>query len=93
MSEPTHMDARGTNPADRGDVEARVQQILNMIRPAVQSDGGDVELVAVTEEGEVQVRFHGACVGCPSSTMTLQSGIERQLKDRVPEVTSIRLVT
>ena len=64
-----------------------------MIRPAVQSDGGDLELVNVTEEGVVSVRFHGACVGCPSSTMTLQSGIERNLKQHIPGVTRVEAVS
>jgi Fe-S cluster biogenesis protein NfuA len=71
-----------------------VQDVLNMIRPAVQADGGDIELVDVTEgTGVVSVRFHGACHGCPSSTMTLQHGIERNLKEKVPEVTSVIPVT
>ncbi|MHC5113688.1 MAG: NifU family protein [Planctomycetota bacterium] len=70
----------------------RVQAILNLIRPAIQSDGGDLELVDVREDGTVLVRFHGACVGCPSSSITLQVGIERQLKDRIPEVTAVETV-
>jgi Fe-S cluster biogenesis protein NfuA len=67
----------------------RVQAVINLIRPAVQADGGDIELVDVTEDGTVQIRFHGACHGCPSSTMTLQMGIERNLRERVPEVTRV----
>ena len=67
----------------------KVQNVLNLIRPAVQADGGDVELVDVTPEGVVQIRFHGACHGCPSSTMTLQDGIERNLREKVPEVTQV----
>jgi Fe-S cluster biogenesis protein NfuA len=70
-------------------VRERVQGIINLIRPAVQADGGDIELVDVTSEGQVQIRFHGACHGCPSSTMTLQDGIARNLKEKVPEVTSV----
>lgn len=70
----------------------RVEQVIERIRPAVQSDGGDLELVEVTDEGVVRVRFHGACVGCPSSTMTLQLGIERNLKEYVPEVQSVQSV-
>jgi Fe-S cluster biogenesis protein NfuA len=70
----------------------RVEQVLNLIRPAVQSDGGDVELVDVSPDGVVQVRLHGACVGCPSSTMTLQTGIERNLKLRVPGVSAVQAV-
>ena len=67
----------------------RVQAVLNLIRPAVQADGGDVELVDVQANGLVQIRFHGACHGCPSSTMTLQDGIERNLREKVPEVTRV----
>jgi len=70
-------------------VKEKVQGVINLIRPAVQADGGDIELVDVTSGGVVQIRFHGACHGCPSSTMTLQMGIERNLRDRVPEVTSV----
>jgi Fe-S cluster biogenesis protein NfuA len=73
-------------------VRDRVVKVLNLIRPAVQSDGGDLELVDVTPEGVVQIRLHGACVGCPSSTMTLQVGIERNLKAHVPEVRSVQAV-
>jgi Fe-S cluster biogenesis protein NfuA len=67
----------------------RVQGVINLIRPAVQADGGDIELVDVTGEGVVSIRFHGACHGCPSSTMTLQMGIERNLREKVPEVTQV----
>jgi len=70
-------------------VKDKVQGVINLIRPAVQADGGDIELVDVTSGSVVQIRFHGACHGCPSSTMTLQMGIERNLRDRVPEVTSV----
>jgi Fe-S cluster biogenesis protein NfuA len=67
----------------------RVQDVINLIRPAVQADGGDIELVDVNDAGVVQIRFHGACHGCPSSTMTLQHGIERNLRDKIPEITSV----
>lgn len=92
MGEPTHdsMDDRRVHDAD---LHERVAFILDLIRPAVQDDGGDVELVEVTDSGIVSVRFHGACVGCPSSSLTLQSGIERTLKDRIPEVTEVRQVS
>ncbi len=69
-----------------------VEQILNMIRPAVQQDEGDVELVDVSPDGVVQVRFLGACIGCPSSAITLQQGIERTLNQHVPEVTAVHAV-
>ncbi len=71
----------------------RVQGVINLIRPAVQADGGDIELVDVSLNGVVSIRFHGACHGCPSSTMTLQDGIERNLRERVPEVTQVIPVT
>jgi Fe-S cluster biogenesis protein NfuA len=70
-------------------VRERVQSVINLIRPAVQADGGDIELVDVTDQGVVQIRFHGACHGCPSSHMTLHMGIERNLRERVPEVTQV----
>jgi Fe-S cluster biogenesis protein NfuA len=70
----------------------RVERILNLIRPAVQSDGGDLELVGVTPEGLVQIRLHGACVGCPSAAMTLQMGIERNLKVNIPEIKGVESV-
>lgn len=76
----------------RPSVHARVAEILERIRPAVQDDGGDLELVEVTDDGVVRVRLHGACVGCPSSQMTLQMGIERNLKEKVPEVTAVEQV-
>lgn len=72
-----------------GDLRQRVQTVLDLIRPAVQADGGDIELVDVDGAGVVSIRFHGACHGCPSSTMTLQYGLERNLKEKVPEVTQV----
>ena len=74
-------------------VREKVQGVLNLIRPAVQADGGDIELVQVGDDGVVQVRFHGACHGCPSSTMTLQMGIERNLREKIPEVKHVVPVT
>ncbi len=70
-------------------VREKVQGVINLIRPAVQADGGDIELVDVKDDGVVQIRFHGACHGCPSSTMTLQMGIERNLREKVPEITAV----
>ncbi len=70
----------------------RVEQVINRIRPAVQSDGGGLELIAVSDDGIVKIRLHGACVGCPSSQMTLQMGIEKNLRERVPEVVSVEQV-
>jgi Fe-S cluster biogenesis protein NfuA len=73
-------------------IRQRVERILDLIRPAVQSDDGDVELVDVTDDGVVRVRFHGACVGCPSSSVTLQALIERSLKQHVPQVKEVQSV-
>ena len=67
----------------------RVQGVIDLIRPAVQADGGDIELVDVGADGVVRIRFHGACHGCPSSNMTLHQGIDRNLRERVPEVTRV----
>lgn len=66
-----------------------VTEIIRGLRPAVQSDGGDLELVDVTEQGVVKVRLHGACVGCPSAEITLKLGVERSLKERIPEITEV----
>jgi Fe-S cluster biogenesis protein NfuA len=69
-------------------LRVKVEAVLDMIRPAVQGDGGDIELVDIIE-GIVQVRLAGACVGCMHSMMTLQAGIERMLKEHVPEVKAV----
>ena len=66
----------------------KVEAVLNEIRPALQADGGDVELVGVND-GMVSVRLTGACAGCPMSTMTLKMGIERILKEKLPEVKEV----
>ncbi len=70
----------------------KISKVINLIRPAVQSDGGDVEFVELTPDGTVRIRLHGACVGCPSSTMTLKMGIERNLMSHVPQVKRIEAV-
>ncbi|MCH7591301.1 MAG: NifU family protein [Planctomycetes bacterium] len=67
----------------------QVASVIEALRPMAQSDGGDIELVDVDEDGIVTVRLLGACVGCPSSTMTLTMGIERNLKNQIPEVTRV----
>jgi Fe-S cluster biogenesis protein NfuA len=66
-----------------------VKAVLENIRPALQADGGDVELVEVSDDGVVKVRLVGACGHCPMSTMTLKMGIERTLKDKVPGVKEV----
>lgn len=70
----------------------QVEQVVERIRPAVKSDGGDVELVEVTPEGVAKIRLHGACVGCPSSSMTLHMGIERNIREKVPAVVAVEQV-
>jgi len=71
----------------------QVQDALNKVRPSLQADGGDVELVDVDEgSGIVHVRLQGACAGCPMSQMTLKMGIEKVLKQNVPEVQSVESV-
>ena len=67
----------------------RVAAVLDKIRPLIQSDGGDIELIDVDADGVVSVRLHGACIGCPSAAMTLSMGVERTLKSQVPEVTAV----
>ena len=71
------------------DLKQRVEKALAEIRPALQADGGNVELVSVAENGKVTVKLTGACGGCPMSQMTLKMGIERTLKQRVPEVKEV----
>ncbi len=66
----------------------KVEEVLKQVRPALQADGGDVELIEVMD-GVVKVRLKGACGSCPMSTMTLKNGIERELKLRVPEVKEV----
>ena len=70
----------------------KVEKALDQIRPALQADGGDVELVEVSEDGVVKVRLTGACRGCPMSTYTLKLGIEQKLKEVVSEVKSVEQV-
>lgn len=74
-------------------VSDRTKAVLAQIRPAVVADGGDVELVDVLPDGTARVRFHGACVGCPSSNLTLHMGIERAVKAQVPEVSKVIAVS
>ena len=69
-------------------MKEKVEAALAKIRPALQADGGDVELVGV-DDGVVKVSLKGACVGCPMSTMTLKQGIERILKEEIPEVKEV----
>ncbi len=69
-------------------MKEKVEAVLVQIRPSLQTDGGDVELVD-TNEGVVRLKLKGACAGCPMATMTLRNGIERILKEKVPEVKEV----
>jgi Fe-S cluster biogenesis protein NfuA len=70
----------------------KVRKVLEKVRPMLQADGGDVELVDVDKEGVVKVKLKGACAGCPMSQMTLQHGIEMTLKKEVPGVKKVEAV-
>ncbi len=70
----------------------KVESALDDVRPSLQADGGNVELVDVTDDGVVKVKLQGACAGCPMSQMTLSQGIERHLKEIVPEVKRVEAV-
>jgi Fe-S cluster biogenesis protein NfuA len=70
-------------------IEEQIIAILNVIRPYLNNDGGDIEFVKFDEEGKVHVRLTGACGSCPMATMTLKSGVEVFLKENIPEVTEV----
>ncbi len=73
-------------------MQEKIEKALAKVRPSLQADGGDVELIEVSDEGVVKVRLTGACGGCPMATMTLKAGIERVLKKEVPEVKRVEAV-
>ncbi len=78
----------GQVATEKPDLRTRVEQALDTIRPYIQADGGDIELVDILD-GIVQIRLAGSCVGCMYSMMTLQAGVERMLKEQVPEVKGV----
>jgi Fe-S cluster biogenesis protein NfuA len=67
----------------------KVNEVLGLIRPALQADGGDVQLVDVSDDGVVSVELQGACKGCPMSQLTLANSVERVLKEQIPEITKV----
>jgi len=71
--------------------EKKVQKALEEIKPSIQADGGDIELVAV-EKDTVKVRLKGACAGCPMAVLTLKQGVERLIKAKVPEIRNVEAV-
>jgi Fe-S cluster biogenesis protein NfuA len=70
-------------------MKERVQKAIDQIRPHLQADGGDVELIDVSDDGVVKVKLKGACYGCPMAQMTLKNGIEKHLIKEIPEVKSV----
>jgi Fe-S cluster biogenesis protein NfuA len=70
-------------------MKERVQKAIDQVRPSLQADGGDVVLIDVTPEGVVKVKLTGACHGCPMSQMTLKMGIEKVIKQQVPEIKEV----
>lgn len=70
-------------------LKEKIEEALDKVRPSLQADGGDVEFIDVSDDGVVKVKLQGACAGCPMSTMTLKMGIEKVLKQNVPEVTGV----
>jgi len=69
--------------------DEKVKDVIESIRSMLQNDGGDIELVGIDEDKSVRVRLQGACRGCPGAAMTLKMGVERLLKERVPEVKQV----
>jgi Fe-S cluster biogenesis protein NfuA len=78
----------------RGDTAMieKVQAVLDQVRPMLQRDGGDVELIEVTADNIVKVKLQGACGSCPMSTMTLKMGIEAAIKEQIPEIVEVQQV-
>ena len=85
-------DSEELRQTEQDTLKGKVERSLKSVRPYLQADGGDVELVDVNDEGVVFVRLAGACRGCPGARMTLQMGIERILKEQVPEVKNVEAV-
>ena len=73
--------------------DAKVAEVIESIRPMLQNDGGDIELVGCEEDNTVRVRLQGACKGCPGAAMTLKMGVERMLKQNIPEVKEVIAVS
>ncbi len=81
-----------TNDSPNSKKFNEVAGVIELIRPSIQADGGDIELVSVDNDGVVSIRFLGACIGCPSLDMTLQGGIEQTLKERVEGITLVQAI-
>jgi len=73
-----------------GGIKDQIQEVIDRLRPLLQADGGDIELVGIDEDtGVVSVRLQGACKGCPGAAMTLKMGVERHMREKVPSVTEV----
>ncbi len=70
-------------------INEKIKEVIDTVRPMLQNDGGDIELVEITDDMTVKVRLQGACKGCPGAQMTLKMGVERLLKEKVPEVKEV----
>ena len=77
------------SPKETDDMKEKVEEAIKQVRPMLQRDGGDIELVDVAEDGTVKVRLKGACGSCPMSTMTLKMGVEKFLKEQIPAVKEV----
>ncbi len=78
-----------TDQNSQNEFETQVQNVLDQVRPMLQNDGGDLELVGIDEDKTVRVRLQGACKGCPGAQMTLKMGVERILKQHIPDVKEV----
>lgn len=78
--------------AEENVLKTKVEEVLQQIRPSLQADGGDVELVEIAADGIVKVKLTGACFGCPMSQMTLKMGIEKLIKEKIPEIKTVETV-
>ncbi len=74
---------------EKSELYIRVEEVINAIRPYIQGDGGDIALIDVSDDGVVKVQLRGACTGCPHAAMTLKAGVERTLRENIPEVREV----
>lgn len=87
---PTLPETEGLTPEAMA-LLPRVQEAIDEIRPNLQADGGDIELLGITPDLKAKVRLVGACAGCPSAAITLQFGVENYLRERVPEIQGLEV--
>jgi Fe-S cluster biogenesis protein NfuA len=80
-----------SDQAEQRSLEQRVTEVIDSIRPYIQGDGGDIQLVGI-DDGVVKVRLRGACSSCPHAMMTLKMGVERHMRERVPEIKRVEAV-